>query len=93
MNRWAILCRPPGWVSDANLCRQLDPQVSGLYGFAKADAQTTLPAKVPPNIKNTKLLREACHSLLATTMQLRKRRNVARGTAFSARRFYVNTPD
>jgi len=23
-----------------------------LYGFAKAEAQTTLPAKVPANIKN-----------------------------------------
>ena len=53
-----------GWEGhDANLWRQLDPQVFGLYGFAKADAQTTLPAKVPANIKNIKLLREAYHSL------------------------------
>ena len=35
----------------------------GLYGFAKADAQTTLPAKIPANIKNIELLREAYHSL------------------------------
>jgi len=36
----------------------------GLYGYAKADAQTTLPtAKVPANVKNIKLLREAYHSL------------------------------
>ena len=35
----------------------------GLYGFAKADAPTTLPAKVPANIKNIQLLREAYHSL------------------------------
>ena len=34
-----------------------------LYGFAKADAQTTLPtAKVPANIKHTKRLREANQS-------------------------------
>jgi hypothetical protein len=56
-----------GWEGhDANLWRQLDPQVFGLYGYAKADAQTTLPAKVPANIKNIKnikLLREAYHSL------------------------------
>ena len=38
--------------------------VFGLYGFAKADAQTTLPTdKVPANIKNIELLREAYHSL------------------------------
>ena len=48
---------------DANLWRKIDPQVFGLYGFAKADAQTTLPAKVPANIKNIQLLREAYHSL------------------------------
>jgi hypothetical protein len=40
--------------------------VFGLYGFAKADAQTTLPAKVPANIKNIELLREAYHSLYAS---------------------------
>ena len=50
-------------MSDANLWRQIDPQVFGLYGFAKADAQTTFPAKVPANIKNFKLLREAYYSL------------------------------
>lgn len=51
-----------GWEGhDAHLWRQIDPQVFGLYGFAKADAPTTLPAKVPANIKNIKLLREAYH--------------------------------
>ena len=55
------LCGTEG--HDANLWRQIDPQVFGLYGFAKADAQTTLPANVSANIKNTKLLREAYHSL------------------------------
>ena len=45
---------------DANLWRKIDPQVFGLYGFAKADAQTTLPTdRVPANMKNIKLLREA----------------------------------
>ena len=39
------------------------PKVFGLYGFAKADAQTTLPAKVPANMKNIQLLREAYQSL------------------------------
>ena len=49
---------------DANLWRQLDPQVFGLDGFAKADAQTTLPTdKLPAKIKNINLLREAYHSL------------------------------
>jgi hypothetical protein len=38
-------------------------RVFGRYGFAKADAQPTLPAKVPANIRNIKLLREAYHSL------------------------------
>ena len=54
-----------GWEGhDANLWRKVDTQVFGLYGFAKADAQTTLPTdKVPANIKNIKLLREAYHSL------------------------------
>ena len=34
-----------------HLWRRINPQVFGLYGFAKADAQTTLPtAKVPANI-------------------------------------------
>jgi hypothetical protein len=38
--------------------------VFGLYGYAKADAQTTFPTdQVPANIKNIKLLREAYHSL------------------------------
>jgi len=38
--------------------------VLGLYGFAKADAQTTLPtAKVPANIKNIQLPRGDSHSL------------------------------
>ena len=60
MNRWAILCRPPGWVSDANLWRKIDPQMFGLYGFARADAQTTLPAKVPAKIKNIKVLSAVC---------------------------------
>ena len=49
-----------GWEGhDANLWRQLDPQVFGLYGFAKAEAQTTLPAKDLANVKIVKLLREA----------------------------------
>jgi hypothetical protein len=48
---------------DANLRRKIDQQVFGLYGFAKADAQTTLPAKVPANIRKIQLLREAYHSL------------------------------
>jgi hypothetical protein len=39
------------------------PRVFGLCGFAKADAEKTLPAKVPANIKNIQLLREAYHSL------------------------------
>jgi hypothetical protein len=63
MNRWVILCRPPGWVSDADLWCKTDPQVFGLYGFAKTDAQATLPAKVPANIRNIKPLREAYHSV------------------------------
>jgi len=42
----------------------LDPQVFGLYVYAKAHAQTTLPTdKVPANIENIHLLREAYHSL------------------------------
>ena len=53
-----------GWEGhDANLWRQIDTQVFGLYGFAKADAQTTLPAKVPAHIKNIQLLRKAYHRL------------------------------
>lgn len=54
-----------GWEGhDANRWRQLDAQVFGLYGFAKADAQTTLPtAKVPANTTNIELLREAYHSV------------------------------
>ena len=48
--------RPSGSVGSG--CAP-DPQVFGLYGFAKAGAQTTLPVKVPANIKNIKLLREA----------------------------------
>jgi len=53
-----------GWEGhDASLWRKIGPQVFGLCGFAKADAQTTLPAKVPPNIKNIKLLQEAYRSL------------------------------
>ena len=47
-----------------HLRRKIVPQGFGLYGFAKADAQTTLPTdKVPANIKNIKLLCEAYHSL------------------------------
>ena len=49
-----------GWEGhDANLWRQIDPQVFGLDGFAKALAPPTLPAKVPANIKNINLLRGA----------------------------------
>ena len=53
-----------GWEGhNANLRCQIDPQVFGLYGLAKADAQTTLPAKDPANIKSIQLLREAYNSL------------------------------
>ena len=53
-----------GWEGhDANFWRQIDPQVFGLYGFAKAAAQTTLAAKVPANLKNIQLLCEAYHGL------------------------------
>jgi len=54
-----------GWEGhDANLWRKIDTQTYGLYGFAKADAETTLPTeKIPANIKNIKLLREAYHGL------------------------------
>jgi len=54
-----------GWTGhDANLWRKINTEVFGLYGFAKADARTTLPTdKVPANIKNIQLLREAYHSL------------------------------
>jgi hypothetical protein len=49
---------------DANFWRQIDPQVFGLYGYAKADAQKTLPTdKVPANIRNIQLMREAYHRL------------------------------
>jgi hypothetical protein len=53
-----------GWEGhDANLWRQIDPQVFVRYGFAKSDAQTTLPAKVGRRtIKNIQLLREVYHS-------------------------------
>ena len=41
---------PPGQLGTV-------PEAFGLYGFAGADAQTTLPtAKVPVNIKNIKPL-------------------------------------
>ena len=54
-----------GWEGhDASVWRQIDTKVYGLYGFAKADEKTTLPsAKVPANITNIKILREAFHSL------------------------------
>ncbi len=39
-----------------------DPQVFDLYGYAKADAQTSLPAKVGTKMMNIKLLREAYQS-------------------------------
>lgn len=54
-----------GWEGhDAKLGRQRDPQVFGLFGFAKTDAWTTLPtSQVPATIENSKLLRGACHSL------------------------------
>ena len=70
--RWTGLVRFRFWkicefsqskVGVPGLRRRIDPQVFGLYGFAKADAQTTLSAKVPANIKNIQLLREAYHSL------------------------------
>jgi hypothetical protein len=54
-----------GWERhDANLWRSIDTKKVGLYGFAKADAATTLPTEnVPANIRNIQLLREAYHSL------------------------------
>ncbi len=54
-----------GWEGhDANLWKSIDTRRFGLYGFAKADPQTTLPTdKVPVNIKNIRLLREAYHQL------------------------------
>ena len=63
--RFRIVQNLCGWEGhDANLWRKIDPQVFGLYGFAKAGAQTTLPTdKVPANMKNIKLLREAYHCL------------------------------
>ncbi len=39
-----------------HLRRQSDPQGFGLYDFAKAAALTTLPAKVPANLKKIRLL-------------------------------------
>ncbi len=54
-----------GWEGhDANLWKTIDTRLFGLYGFAKADPRTTLPTdKVPVNIKNIRLLREAYHRL------------------------------
>ena len=54
-----------GWGNhDANLWRKIDTKVFGLYGFAKADPATTLPTeKVPVNIKNIQIIREAYHSV------------------------------
>ena len=54
-----------GWEGhDANRWRKIDPQVRGLYGFAKAAAQMTLPTdKVPVKSKNIKLMRADPHSL------------------------------
>lgn len=52
-----------GWEGhDAKLGCQRDPQVFGLFGFAKTDSWTTTPtAQVPANIENIKPLREAYH--------------------------------
>ncbi|MEN6495189.1 MAG: hypothetical protein ABFD16_12990 [Thermoguttaceae bacterium] len=54
-----------GWKGhDATMWKKLDTSVFGLYGFAKADPQTTLPSKEQAwNIKNIEILREAYHQL------------------------------
>lgn len=54
-----------GWEGhDAGAWRKVDPQVFGLYGFAKADPETTLPSeKSAVNARNIRILREAYHSL------------------------------
>jgi hypothetical protein len=54
-----------GWAGhDADLWRKIDTNVYGLYGFAQADAKTTMPSEaVESNIRNIRKLREAYHSV------------------------------
>jgi hypothetical protein len=54
-----------GWAGhDADLWRKIDTKVYGLYGFAQADAKTTMPSEaVAANVKNIGKLREAYHRL------------------------------
>ncbi len=54
-----------GWEGhDAAAWKKVDPKTFGLYGFAKADPDTTLPCeKNAANAKNIRILREAYHSL------------------------------
>ncbi len=69
VSRFTVGCRPrlfvfcPSGTIGSSARKRPLPGVFGLYDFAKTDAQTTLPAKIPANIKNIKLLREAYHSL------------------------------
>jgi hypothetical protein len=52
-----------GWQGhDATMWKKLNTKRFGLYGFAKADPQTTLPSKEQAwNTKNIEVLREAYH--------------------------------
>ncbi len=54
-----------GWDDhDAGLWRRIDTSTYGLYGYAKADAKTTLPdTSMASNVKNIAQLREAYHRL------------------------------
>jgi len=54
-----------GWEDhDAGAWRKLDPRTVGLYGFAQADGQTTLPAETgAANMRNIGILREAYRAL------------------------------
>jgi hypothetical protein len=54
-----------GWEGhDASAWKKIDPKTFGLYGFAKADATTTLPdEKKAANAKNIRILREAYHTI------------------------------
>jgi hypothetical protein len=54
-----------GWEGhDAAAWKKVDTKSFGLYGFAKADAKTTLPSEQSAtNAKNIRILREAYHSI------------------------------
>ena len=54
-----------GWKGhDAAVWKELDLAGLGLYGYAKADPETTLPgAEKPWNLKNIEILREAYRTL------------------------------